>query len=90
MTGNLGEGGASLGGVTMDTRDLCERASANVPIGPREREVLEGLIVGQTEAEIARALDMSPHTVHSHARSLYLKFGVHSRFELLRTLVLSA
>ncbi|MDH3731961.1 MAG: LuxR family transcriptional regulator [Gemmatimonadota bacterium] len=74
----------------MDTRELTERAAQRIPLGPREMEVLEKLLDGETERAIGRALDISTHTVHSHARSLYLKFDVHSRLELFRTLVLNS
>lgn len=58
-------------------------------MGRRELEVLEGLLDGVTEAEIGERLGISPHTVHSHTRSIYLKLGVHNRVELFRKLVLT-
>lgn len=49
---------------------------------PREREVLERLIGGDSEKVIAARLGLSPHTVHDYVRAVYRAFGVHSRSEL--------
>jgi len=45
----------------------------------REREVLECLARGESQAEIAAALVISPKTVASHAQRILMKLGVHSR-----------
>ncbi|MEM7547958.1 MAG: HD domain-containing phosphohydrolase [Pseudomonadota bacterium] len=45
----------------------------------RERDVLEGLIGGRSNKEIARALDLSPKTVGTHVEKLFRKLGVSSR-----------
>ena len=49
----------------------------------REREVLSLLSRGQKNAEIARALQISPQTARTHAKRVYRKLGVNSRGELL-------
>lgn len=71
----------------MKVKDLCERASERVRLGKREREVLAGLLDGETEAAIAERLGISPHTVHTHVRTLYLKLGVHNRVDLFKDLL---
>lgn len=50
---------------------------------PREREVLEHLLDGLAEKEIASELTLSTRTVHHHVTSVYRKVGVHSRGELM-------
>ena len=52
---------------------------------PREREVLTLLVEDDTEAQIADALALSPHTVRSHIKNLYAKLEVHSRAAAVRT-----
>ena len=52
---------------------------------PREREVLTLLVEDDTEAQIADALSLSPHTVRSHIKNLYAKLEVHSRAAAVRT-----
>ena len=45
----------------------------------RERDVLRLLANGRSDREIARALSISPHTVHGHVSNLLGKLGVTSR-----------
>lgn len=49
----------------------------------REREVATLMARGLTNAEIADALVLSPHTVQDHVKSLFEKVGVASRQELV-------
>ncbi|TMK42169.1 MAG: response regulator transcription factor [Actinobacteria bacterium] len=49
---------------------------------PREADVLELLQRGQSNAQIAVALQVSVETVRTHARHVYRKLGVRSRREL--------
>lgn len=46
---------------------------------PREREVLELICEGNTDAEIATSLGLSRNTVRNHVASLYEKIGVNRR-----------
>ncbi|WP_197525380.1 helix-turn-helix transcriptional regulator [Pseudobythopirellula maris] len=48
-----------------------------------EAEVLEHALRGLTEKQIAEQLDRSHHTIHSHLKRIYKRFGVTSRAELL-------
>jgi DNA-binding CsgD family transcriptional regulator len=53
------------------------------PLSPRERQTLELLLRGNAEKEIAGRLAISRHTVHVYVKSLYKRYGVCSRGELL-------
>jgi DNA-binding CsgD family transcriptional regulator len=46
---------------------------------PREREILEQVRLGRTNAEIAELLWISPLTVQKHLENVYEKLGVHTR-----------
>ena len=48
-------------------------------LSEREREVVTEISRGATNAEIARALYLSPHTVKEHTSSIYRKLGVRNR-----------
>ena len=48
-------------------------------LSPREREILTLLADGQTQAQIASELYLSPKTVSTHIQHLLSKLGVHSR-----------
>jgi len=50
-------------------------------ISDREREVLELLVAGRTNKEIARRLNVSPNTVKTHVAKLYSKLDVKRRTE---------
>ena len=46
---------------------------------PREKEVLEFLAAGKSNAQIAASLNISPSTVKSHVSSIYAKLDVSNR-----------
>jgi LuxR family maltose regulon positive regulatory protein len=48
-------------------------------LSTREREVLERLAAGDSNKLIARALDLSPHTVKRHVANILDKLGVQTR-----------
>jgi DNA-binding CsgD family transcriptional regulator len=49
----------------------------------RQREVLDQLLAGRSEREIAQRLHRSPATIHEHILAIYHHFGVCSRAELM-------
>ena len=57
------------------TFDLLER----VGLTPREREVVELLVMGKSNTEIAEALNVRPSTARKHLENIYAKLGVDSR-----------
>ena len=56
-------------------------AAAEAGLTPREAEVLGMVAKGFSFAEVARLLQMSPHTVTAHVKKIYQKLAVHSRGE---------
>ena len=50
---------------------------------PRERDVLQGLVRGESEVEMAHRLGIEPTTVHTHLQRLYSRLDVHSAQEAL-------
>lgn len=53
------------------------------PLPPRRRQVLDALLEGKSEKEVAKLLKLSVHTVHVHVKAIYKQFGVTTRAELL-------
>ncbi|MFC4307808.1 LuxR C-terminal-related transcriptional regulator [Steroidobacter flavus] len=51
----------------------------------REREILQRIAAGDTNKLIARAFDLSPHTVKRHVANILDKLGVTSRAEAVQT-----
>jgi DNA-binding CsgD family transcriptional regulator len=60
-----------------------QRAFGDPRLTPRERDVLRRLLDGASEKEVAFELQLSAHTVHSYAKSIYAAYRVSSRAELL-------
>ena len=52
-------------------------------LSPMEREILRGLLTGQTEKEIAGSLGRRHTTLHKHVMGLYTRYGVKSRQALM-------
>ena len=50
----------------------------------REREILQLIAEGQTAAQIAEGLHISPHTVQSHRDNIMSKLDLHNRAALIR------
>lgn len=74
---------------------LAAQAAAPAPARPpadgsgdelssRESELLERIVLGETEQEIAARLGISPHTVRTHVKNIYRKLRVHSRAAAVR------
>jgi DNA-binding NarL/FixJ family response regulator len=83
-------GGAMILSPTVAERAMAYvvggRASARVPLQQltdREREVLDLVAAGLSNAQIADRLCVTEHTVKSHLGSLFTKLGVHSRSEAI-------
>jgi pimeloyl-ACP methyl ester carboxylesterase/DNA-binding CsgD family transcriptional regulator len=55
------------------------KRTAEGSLTPRERDVLRLVAEGKSDAEIARELVLSPHTVHRHVANILRKLGLHSR-----------
>ena len=53
------------------------------PCTPAERKILGLLLTGMSEKEIAVALELGIGTIHSRITTIYRKFGVRSRAELM-------
>ena len=64
-------------------KDAAEAAPEQLASGltPRESEVLSLIAKGFSFGEIARLLEVSPHTITAHVKRIYQKLAVHSRGE---------
>ena len=60
----------------------CE-ITRTLKISGRESEIIQYIMAGETEGEIASSLGISAHTVHTHLERLYNKLKVNSRAQLI-------
>ncbi len=58
---------------------LNTKDTGAVKLTPREKEILEALVLGQSNSEIAAILKISVHTVNGYLRQLFLKLGTKDR-----------
>jgi DNA-binding NarL/FixJ family response regulator len=68
--------------VTHFTKTEAKKST----LSPREKELLNLLTDGLKYREIAERLFISEETVRTHARNIYVKLEVNSRFEALKKL----
>ncbi|HZK57386.1 MAG TPA: helix-turn-helix transcriptional regulator [Clostridia bacterium] len=69
--------------------DVFHRVKTLDPLTAREHEVLELILCGKSNREIAEALFISENTVKTHARNIFSKYDVKSRAELISILLRS-
>lgn len=56
---------------------------ASTPLTPVERSVLQRLLAGGSEGQIAAEIGHSTHTTHEYIKRIYRKFGVNNRPALM-------
>jgi DNA-binding CsgD family transcriptional regulator len=65
------------------TFEVNQAAIRSLGLTPRECQILERLVSGQSNKELARALEISPNTVKTHLARLYAKLEVRNRVEAI-------
>lgn len=76
----------SLRVEVVDGALLLTEERAEPSLTDREREILELVAAGKSNAEIAEAMWIAPGTVRKHLENVYEKLGVHSRTAAVATL----
>lgn len=69
--------------IQPEIQSLIEGSSAESRLTSREKQVLQLIVTGNTNAQIAEVLSISPKTVDKHRSSLMKKLNVHSVAELM-------
>jgi DNA-binding NarL/FixJ family response regulator len=69
--------------VSQPQREATTAPDGLDELTPREREVLELVATGLTNAEIARALQLSPLTAKTHVSRILMKLGARDRVQLV-------
>jgi DNA-binding CsgD family transcriptional regulator len=67
--------------------DIIRQIKTLDPLTVREQEVLQLILSGKSNREIAGALFISESTVKTHARNIFSKYDVGSRAELISSLL---
>ena len=77
---------AGEGPVQVADLALVERFADEYGLTPRERELLGFFAQGYSVAYASEQLVLSPYTVRTHLRNIYVKTDTHSRDDLLALL----
>ena len=83
---NFGDGPRQDAGAEHDMP--VSNAAGLESLSPREREVLQAIIAGETSKEIARRFTLSPRTVEVHRAHILKKVGARNTADLLRRVLL--
>ena len=67
----------------VKNKPIVVEPAALAQLSEAQRRVLDYLLTGLQQKEVASKLDISPNTVHSHVTVIYRTLGVSSRAELL-------
>ncbi|MFN0089068.1 MAG: response regulator transcription factor [Acidimicrobiales bacterium] len=70
--------------VGLGAASADRRAALPLDLPAQQRAVVERMLEGLSSAEIAAALELSPHTVKNHRKAAYQRLGVHSQAELFQ------
>jgi len=65
----------------------AQRAGEQFDLSEREREIAALVLLGNDNAQIVEAIQVAESTLRTHLRNIYAKADVHSRGELIETLV---
>ena len=63
---------------------LAGQLAVSAPLTRRETQILQSILAGQTNKQIARALCRSRRTIEYHRHRLMQKFDAHSAADLIR------
>lgn len=64
-----------------ESHEVADELDPDAQLTPKEKMVLQYISRGYSNKEIARSLEISPHTVASHIKRIYRKLEVNSRNE---------
>lgn len=79
---------AATGSGSAGTGSLGHGKEGLAALSPRERDILDAIIAGETSKETARRLSLSPRTVEVHRAHILKKLGAKNTADLLRRVLL--
>lgn len=87
----MGHGMGNFGDETRQNENPSQEEAAAgqakeglAGLSPREREILDAIIAGETSKETARRFNLSPRTVETHRAHILKKLGARNTADLLR------
>ena len=72
----------------IDRQEISnEKSALRLGLSRRELQILELIVEGKSNKEIAETIYLSLDTVKSHMKNVYQKLGVHSRSQAVKTAI---
>jgi two-component system, NarL family, nitrate/nitrite response regulator NarL len=71
---------------TISRADIILKDHPHSSLSPREKEIVRLVANGMANKNIAALLEISPWTVATHLRRIFIKLGVRSRAEMIARL----
>lgn len=75
---------ARLTGSAMFALPAWEQIARSLELSGRELQIVRGVFDDQKESELATALGISIHTIHSHFERMHHKLGIADRPQLMQ------
>lgn len=69
--------------VEIFSKSEWEDLVSKLSLSPRQAEVIQRILSGRSDKQIARDLQISVPTVRTHLNRAFLRFGVQDRIELV-------
>ncbi len=69
--------------VASDAQARAQAAARRWGLSPRQAQVLERVVLGESTARIGAELDISDRTVEAHVEAIFAKADVASRAQLM-------
>jgi DNA-binding NarL/FixJ family response regulator len=74
--------------LQIDRQEISnEKSALRFSLSQRELQILELIVEGKSNKEIAETIYLSLDTVKSHMKNVYQKLGVHSRSQAVKTAI---
>lgn len=76
-----------LAAMRQSVADPRSKEQPEANLTPREIELLQGLVAGESYSKLAERFFISPHTVRTHIKNIYKKLHVHTRATAVRAAI---
>jgi DNA-binding CsgD family transcriptional regulator len=78
---------ARLTGSAMFSPQAWEQITRSLELSVRERQIVRGVFDDLKESDLATALGVSIHTIHTHFERLHHKLGLSDRTQLVQRVI---
>lgn len=85
-----GDAAKPMSGTLPLNRDVFERVMESLRLPPQQVKIVELVLCGQRDKQIASSLSLRVPTVRTHLSRIFFRLGVQDRVELILHIVAAA